>query len=290
MSKFKKASKEQSKARLALFGPSGAGKTKSALRIAAGLGDKIAVIDSERGSASKYADDHIFDACDLEKKNIDEYVSVIQDAVKEGYEVLIIDSLSHAWQELLEEVETLAKTKYKGNTWSAWSDGTPKQRKLIDAILDYPGHVIVTMRSKTEWVQEKDDRTGKTRPVRVGLSPEQGKSIEYEFDMLLEMNPEHYCTVIKDRSGKFQDKIVQYPDENFGKEIKSWLSSGVEPVKKEEPKKSTFIEQINIIRKRIGDERFLSELTKLGKTEIELSTMTDKTEQIKVYTTLNNLK
>ena len=118
---FQKAVKSKSKLRCALFGPSGAGKTFSALSIAKGIGGKVAVIDSERGSASKYADKFEFDVVDLEKKSIDEYVQFIAEAGNAGYSVLIIDSLTHAWQDLLEEVEKLANAKYRGNTWSAVS-------------------------------------------------------------------------------------------------------------------------------------------------------------------------
>ena len=223
---FQKATKAQSKLRAAFFGPSGAGKTFSALRVASGMGKKIAVIDTERGSASKYSDRFDFDVLELPKKDIETYCEGIRAAGATGYDVLIIDSLSHAWQELIEENERIAKAKYKGNTWSAWSEGTPKQRKLIDTILDFPGHVIATMRSKTEWTQEKDDR-GRNTPKRVGLAPEQGKGIEYEFDLLLEISTEHYAQVIKDRTGKFQDQVIEKPGEDFGVELAKWLSSGV---------------------------------------------------------------
>lgn len=220
---FVKATKKQAKLRLAIFGPSGSGKTFSALRIAQGMSDKIALIDTERGSASKYADRFNFDTANIEEATIDNYVNVINGAV--GYEVLIIDSLSHGWHELLQEVERIAKAKYRGNTWSAWSEGTPLQKKLVDAILDFPGHVIATMRTKTEWLVETTDK-GKTKPVRVGLSPEQGKGIEYEFDMLIELTPEHFANIIKDRTGKYQDNTIEKPGEDFGKELINWLGSG----------------------------------------------------------------
>lgn len=224
---FQKAVKSKSKLRCALFGPSGAGKTYSALSIAKGIGGKVAVIDSERGSASKYADKFDFDVVDLEKKSIDEYVQFIAEAGEAGYSVLIIDSLTHAWQDLLEEVEKLANAKYRGNTWSAWSEGTPKQRALVNAILSCPCHIMATMRSKTEWQTTQDDR-GKSRPVRVGLAPEQGKGIEYEFDMLLELSTEHIANVIKDRTGMFQDKLLTKPGVEFGKELVEWLNTGVD--------------------------------------------------------------
>ena len=153
-----------------------------------------------------------------------------------NYNILIIDSLSHAWQELIEDIDRLANVKYKGNTWRAWAEGTPKQRSLIDAIINYPGHVIATIRSKTEWEVGEDKKVR-----RVGLSPEQGKGIEYEFDMLLEITVDHYATVIKDRTGKYQDKIIQMPDEKFGVELINWLNSGsaIEPVEVAKVTKST---------------------------------------------------
>jgi hypothetical protein len=139
--------------------------------------------------------------------------------------------LSHGWQELLEEIDRIAKTKYRGNSWSAWSDGTPKQKSLIRAITQSNMHIIATMRAKTEWETGKDEKTGKSKPVRVGLAPEQGKGIEYEFDMLMEINDSHYATIIKDRSGKFQDQEIYCPDEKFGKELAEWLTQGVVPVR-----------------------------------------------------------
>jgi len=220
---FKKATKSPAKLRAALFGPSGAGKTFTALRIAAGLGGPVAVIDTERGSASKYADRFAFDVLDLEHAGIPSYQGAIEAAAQAGYPVLVIDSLSHGWQELLQEVDRLANAKYRGNTWSAWSEGTPKQRALVNAILTYPGHVIATMRSKTEWSIESDGK-GKQKPVRVGLAPEQGKGIEYEFDLLLEISPDHIGRVIKDRTGKFQDELLEKPGEEFGKALAKWLA------------------------------------------------------------------
>lgn len=150
---FQKASKSKSKLRLAIFAPAGGGKSRTSLSIAKGLGGKVAVIDTERGSASKYADRFDFDVCELLEPTIDNYVKTINDAI--GYDVLIIDSLSHGWADLLQEVEKIAQAKFRGNTWSAWSEGTPKQRKLVDAILSYPGHVIATMRVKTEWTVQQ---------------------------------------------------------------------------------------------------------------------------------------
>lgn len=233
---FKKAEKSQSKLRLAIFGPAGAGKTYTALRIASGMGGTVALIDTEHGSAAKYADRFLFDTDNLDQPKISALIEKMGEASE--YDVLIIDSLSHSWQELLEEMDKLANAKYKGNSWSAWSEGTPKQRELVRAILSFPGHIIATMRSKTEWTSEKDSN-GKSRPQRVGLAPEQGKGIEYEFDMLMEISPDHYANVIKDRTGKYQDAILEKPGEKFGAELVEWLNTG-EPLARDTPSPSDY--------------------------------------------------
>lgn len=233
---FAKATKEQAKLRLAIFGPSGSGKTFTSLRMATGLGGKIAVIDTERGSASKYADRFIFDVLELPKRDIKTYCQAISVASKSGYSVLIVDSLTHAWHELLNEVDKLARAKYGGNTWGAWSEGTPKQRSLVNAILDFDGHLIATMRTKTEWTTTI--QKGKVKPVRVGLAPEQGKGIEYEFDLLMELTPEHIANVIKDRTGKYQDEIIDCPSEELGEALAAWLMEGAVPKPTPKPPES----------------------------------------------------
>jgi hypothetical protein len=210
-----------------MFGPSGAGKTYTALAIATGMGKRIALIDSERSSASLYADRFDFDQVDLKDMTIEEYVHYINEAAESNYEVLIIDSLSHAWEVLNEEVQKIADTSFRGNFWSAWSKGTPMQRKLINAIVGFPGHIIATMRSKTEWQAGSGSDGKKSGPTRVGLAPEQGKGIEYEFTILFELSPEHLAHVIKDRTGKFQDKIIEKPGKEFGQQLVDWLNEGV---------------------------------------------------------------
>jgi len=226
---FTTATKELCRLRAAIFGPSGSGKTYTCLRIAAGIGGRVAVIDSERRTASKYSDRFKFDVCNLEDRTIEGYTAAIGAAAARGYDVLIIDSLTHAWEKLVEHVERLSETKkYGGNYWSAWREGTPIQRAFVNALLEYPGHLLVTMRASTEW-QTGSTSDGKLKPVRVGLKPEQGKGIEYEFDLLLEIDTTHIAEVIKDRTGKYQDKYIKCPDEDFGRALAAWLAEGATP-------------------------------------------------------------
>jgi hypothetical protein len=221
---FAPAVKRQVKLRLCIFGPSGSGKTMSALRIATGMGGKVALIDTEHASAAYYADRFKFDTVDLADRTINGYTIAIDEAAKLGYPVLIVDSLTHAWQELLEQVDKWGN----GNNWAGWRKGSPEQKRLIESILSYPGHLIATMRVKTEWNVTTDDR-GKTKPVKLGLAPEQGKGIEYEFGLQMEINADHIATVTKDRTGKFQDKMIEKPGEDFGRELVAWLNSGEAP-------------------------------------------------------------
>lgn len=227
---FKKATIKEAKLRLALYGTAGSGKTYSSLAIATGMAKKfktrIALIDSERGSASKYADRFDFYVLELEDKDVGSYIKAIDLAEKEGFGILIIDSLSHAWTELLEYVDLITRTKYRGNSWSAWGEVTPLYKSLIETILNYNGHTIVTLRTKTEWAVEKDENTGKIKPIRVGTAPEFRSGVEYEFDMLGELSIDHHLFISKDRSGKFQDRIIKEPGPEFGEEIADWILEG----------------------------------------------------------------
>lgn len=226
---FEQATKEQALLRAALYGPSGGGKTFTMLRIGTGIaeaiGAEMAVIDSERKASAKYSDKFKFKVKALTDKTTEGYIDAINEAAKLGFGVLGIDSTSHAWRELVQQVDDIAAAQTKGNTWAAWKKGTPKQEDFINAILDYPGHVICTMRSKTEW-EQVEGPNGKKTPTRVGLAPIQGKGIEYEFDLLLSITPDHIATVEKDRTGKFQDKIIKLPGEDFGRELVEWLNTG----------------------------------------------------------------
>jgi hypothetical protein len=221
---------------MAIAGPSGAGKTFTALRLATGMSDRVAVIDTEHGSAAKYADRFDFFTVSLGPPYSPErYVEMIETAEAEGMELVVIDSLSHAWKGeggILEIVDQIkARNKGGGGGFAAWSDATPRHRKLIDAILSTSIHVIATMRSKMEYAMEKDD-SGNMRVRKKGMAPVQRENIEYEFDIFAEMDMEHRMIVSKSRFDQLQDAVIEKPGEDVAHQIRAWVSSG-EPTDRE---------------------------------------------------------
>ena len=221
---FKKAVKHSAKARIALYGPSGSGKTFTALTIAREFG-RVAVIDTERGSASKYADRFDFDVSELSRFHPETYIQAIREAAKSGYDVLVIDSLTHAWNGeggVLELHEQAAAKSKSGNGFAAWSQVTPLHNSLINAIMQAPVHVIVTMRSKTEYLQTQDGK-GKTEIKKVGTAPIQRDGVEYEFDIVGDMSVDNTLIIAKTRCPDLQDGVYKKPGPEFGQLIRSWL-------------------------------------------------------------------
>jgi hypothetical protein len=228
---FRKATKRQAKLRLTLDGPSGSGKTYSALVLSKCLGGRVAVIDTERGSASKYADRFEFDALELEEFSLETYMKAIEAAKREGYDVLIIDSLSHAWSGKGGALETVDRVG-GSNKFSGWRQVTPLHNRLVDAILAFPGHVICTMRTKTEWVVEQNEK-GKSAPRKVGLAPVQRDGMEYEFDVVADLSAEGWLTISKTRCPDLSGSAGLLSREQVGEvgeKLKAWLSDGASPV------------------------------------------------------------
>lgn len=220
---FKKATKTAIKLRLALTGPSGSGKTFSSLALASHLGQKIAVIDTEHGSASRYADLFEFDVVELESFHPNRYVKAIVAAQQAGYDVVIIDSLSHAWMGKDGELELVDRAK---NSFAAWKDVRPLERALIDTMLSCKCHLIATMRSRTEWVVETNDK-GKAEPRKVGTAPIQTQGIEFEFDVAGELNWQNTLTITKSRCPALSSKAFIEPGQQVADILKQWLDSGV---------------------------------------------------------------
>lgn len=243
MSMFRKATKEKLKARIAIDGVAGSGKTYTALRFGMAMaretGGKVAVIDTEHRSAAKYtgeSPDGIpfeFDVCELEHYSPSTYVNVIREAGKAGYAVLVIDSLSHAWEGVGGALDMVDRKKAneKGGGFGAWAEVTPMHREMVEAILGCPCHVIATMRSKMAYeLEEYEDKGGKkkTRVNKLGLKPIQREGVEYEFDVVADMDLEHVLTISKTRCPALDGRKASQPGASFITPLMDWLKAGVE--------------------------------------------------------------
>lgn len=230
---FQKATRQQAKLRLALAGPSGSGKTYSALLIARGLAPagRIALLDTERGSGALYAHLTDYDLATLTPPYSPErYIQFIREAERQGYAVLIIDSLSHAWtgQGGVLDLHEKAATAARGNTWAAWREVTPAHNALVEAMLGANLHLIATLRTKTAY--EVTDENGKKKPVKVGLAPVQREGIEYEFTLVFDLTVDgHLASVGKDRTTLFNGAHFT-PSVETGTKLRDWLESAVDPV------------------------------------------------------------
>lgn len=226
-----KATKLQAKGRIAFIGPAGSGKTYSALLCAQSLqGDgRILMLDSEARSSEKYADKFDFHIISLAPPySLDTYIKAIKFAgEQDSYSVIIVDSLSHAWAGeggALEQVDAARVKSRSGNSFTAWKDVTPKQWKMIEAILQNPKHVIGCMRSKMAYEMEK---VGDKMQVRkLGMEPIQRAGVEYEFDVVIDMDWDHNAIVSKTRFDDISDLVVNKPDKELFDRIADWLSSG----------------------------------------------------------------
>ncbi|MEV7034549.1 ATP-binding protein [Streptomyces sp. NPDC093272] len=223
---FKPASKAGRKARLSIQGMSGSGKTWTGLGIAHGLseGRKFAVIDTEKGAASLYAGigGIQFDTCPIDRYDPRDLIRILDSAAQAGYPTVFVDSLSHFWKGTdgtLDQVER-ASSRYGGNKFAGWKDGTPMQNDMVAAILAYPGHVVASMRSYTEWVLEGG------KPQRVGTRPEQRKGIEYEFDVAVSMDIDNTLEVLKSRCPALNRAVIKRPQgaRDIAAPLLDWLN------------------------------------------------------------------
>jgi hypothetical protein len=226
---FRKAERKKAKLRLGITGPAGSGKTMSALLIAGGLVDgdysKVGIVDTENGSADLYVHNEA-SGSKIGEYNVlplsppfeaIKYINAIKMAEDGGLEVVILDSITHAWAGEGGFLEKQGKLADKGgNSWSAWRTVTPEHNRFIDAMLQSKIHVIATMRSKTEHVYEG----GKVK--KLGMAPVAREGMEYEFSLVFDMDQGHNATPTKDRTSMFDGQIFK-PSTDTGKRLLSWL-------------------------------------------------------------------
>jgi hypothetical protein len=242
---LKKATRKKVKLRLNLSAPSGAGKTYGALLLAKGLvgsWDKIAVIDTENGSASLYEHLGDFNVIDLTPPfSPERYIDAIDACVSAGMEAIIIDSSSHEWSGpggCLEINEKLAQARYRGNTWSAWNETTPRHDSFVQKVLHCDSHIITCTRSKMETIMGEDKKIKK-----VGMKDIQRDGWEYELTVSLSIDRDTHMTVAsKDRTELFEGKEPFKITEKTGMMIKDWCDKGIMP---EKPKEVDYIAMLD---------------------------------------------
>lgn len=254
---IRKAERAQAKLRIGLSGPSGSGKTYSGLLMARGMAttwEKIVLIDSENGSGELYSDLGEYNVITMTAPfSPEKYIEAIQATEDAGMEVIVIDSTSHEWDGkggCLEINERLASAKYKGNTWAAWSETTPRHQKFIEAITQSGCHVVTTQRSKTDTIQTEDKKIKK-----VGLKDIQREGFEYELTANFNIDREGHLTIAsKDRTGLFIDRDPFLVTVKTGEELLNWNMKGAKTVqgptaseKRLTDKKTMIVKLINSI-------------------------------------------
>lgn len=224
--KLRQSERKRAKIKMALQAPAGAGKTYSSLLLAQGLtnGDlsKVAIIDTENGSADLYAHLGNYNVLSMTPPFTPEkYIEAIDVCEKAGMEVIIIDSISHSWDELLDFHSKLA-----GNSFTNWAKVTPRQKAFTDKILQCNAHVIATMRTKQDYVLNQKD--GKYIPEKVGLKAVQRDGLDYEFTLVFDIDIKHFAVSSKDRTGLFMGKPEFVINQGTGKRILDWCNTGTD--------------------------------------------------------------
>lgn len=284
-----RAKRSQKKLRMAIDGPSGSGKTMTALRFAFALGKRVAVIDTENGSATAYADENMdgvpfeFDIETLRNYAPTEYTAAIKNIGRLQYDVCVIDGLTQAWTGAGGALEIKDKVAEKsGNSFTAWKDVTPMHTAMIEAILTSPCHVIATMRSKVEYVlEETTNAAGKKIqvPKKIGMEPIQRAGMEYEFDVYACMDVDtHTIRISKTRCRAMDGLTAVKPGATFLQPLIQWLNSGeptppavVEPEKPKEPSASELIYDSLMVQLRVcAEPAELSRIANVMKESVKL--------------------
>ena len=221
---LRKSERKRAKIKMALQGSAGSGKTYSSLLLAKGLinGDfsKVAIVDSENGSADLYAHLGQYNVLSLSPPFTPEkYIQAIDVCLKSGMKVIILDSISQVWDELLD-----FHSKLPGNSFTNWNKVTPRQKAFVDKILQADAHIIATMRTKQDYVLNQKD--GKYIPEKVGLKAVQRDGVDYEFTLVFDIDSKHFAVASKDRTNLFSGKPEFTINAATGKKILEWCNDG----------------------------------------------------------------
>jgi hypothetical protein len=223
---FTRAEKANVFLKIACMGPSGSGKTYGALQLAfglAGANGRVALVDTENGSAELYADLGAYDVLRLEPPFLSKkYMEAIREAVEADYDVLVIDSISHQWAGEGGILSRKEGTDARGgNSFTNWAPYTKEHQAFIAYINNAPIHIVSTMRSKVEYVI--DSGGGKAAPKKMGMAAVQREGMEYEYTTVFDIAMNHEARTSKDRTGLFDDQSVVLSPAT-GKQLAGWLT------------------------------------------------------------------
>jgi hypothetical protein len=220
--KLQTAARKRAKIKMALQGPSGSGKTFSSLLIAYGLTsnwEKIAVVDTENHSANLYAHLGPFKVLPLVAPYSPErYIEAIDTCVNAGMEVVILDSITHEWENLIDFHASMT-----GNSFTNWAKVTPRHNAFVQKLLQTPIHVISTVRTKQDYVL--NEKNGRMVPEKVGLKSVQRDGLEYEFTLVFDLDMRNNATASKDRTGLFASEPAEILSAESGKLIQQWCQA-----------------------------------------------------------------
>jgi hypothetical protein len=212
---------------MALAGPSGSGKTYTSLLFAGALGERICLIDAERGSSQLYAqlpNIPAFDIIVLEGCTPEDYCAALE--VTQDYDVLIIDSISPEWTATLEIVDEATQASHSQNAYTmGWRVATPRHNRFVRQMMTTPNHLIATIREKTKYILQ-DSGSGGQVPKKVGWEWVQRDLLEFEFDLCAELNFDNTLVVTKTRCQALQGAVVHKPTADFMAPVKAWLGTG----------------------------------------------------------------
>ncbi|MEU8378872.1 AAA family ATPase [Streptosporangium sp. NPDC048865] len=231
MFEFEPAVRVAEHARICLDGLPGAPTLPVALRLARGLvgaDGVIGVVDTQRGAAARLADEHDFLHLRVDSCSPKEMPKITAAATAARVDVLIVDTFTSFWSGK-DGMLMLVDQHRKSATQSGWSEARPHEQAMMEALLDYPGHVITTLRVKSDMAIGAD-HAGRPVGWKVALKPDHRDGLEYEFHLAATIGLDGSLTVTSTCVEGVADfeigAIEQQPGEEYGQALAEWVGQG----------------------------------------------------------------
>jgi len=273
--KVEKATRVQKKVKALLSGPTNSGKTLGALLLAKGLtkNGKVLLVDTESGRSSLHVGDPllegwVWDAVYIgpEDATSQNLIDVIQEAANEGYDALILDSITHEWEWVKQYQQDL------GGRFTDWKKPKEIHGRFVRSVLGASIHILMTMRSKMDYVQDEDDK-GRKKVRKLGFSPQGESNFPYEVDFHFIINENHLSKMDKTAQGLLTNPEVFIIEEETGSLLRRFSEEGENT---EDRTKRVYISKIRQLASGMENtptlpteeelmSKSLEEITELGK-------------------------